>query len=161
MLEFAKGDILNFEGDLLVSPSNDAGLMGGLFCRYLCFFPNLPKQINKRTKGIVEKESKEFCSKNSVKSGDVFTTSANCLPYRYILHAITVDNYNKNCNISIIKNLCEKIIEKARELNCKTVVIPLLGIGEEKLNRDYVHNLYVNYFFEVPDIKFIVVEKED
>ena len=160
---FINKDIIDIKADIIVNASNGIGYMGGFLSRIIKI-KGIAESINYATKGAIEKESKKVLMKNKYipiilnnkKPGDIFITSANNLNAKYIIHAVTMKFPGMTTNIKIIEILLPKIIEKARELKAKSLVIPLLGTGTGKINKNKILDLYNKFFINIKDIKIII-----
>lgn len=62
-------------------------------------------------------------------------------------------------DINIVKTLLPKIIEKAYDLNVKSIAIPLLGTGKGKVNKNNVLDIYKKVFTNISDLDVIIVLK--
>ena len=148
-----QSSIIDLEADILVNASNGIGFMGGIIGRYVKF-NGVAESINFTTKGYVEKEARKAAKRNKYlpryicgyPPGDIFVTGAGSLKANYIIHAVTMRYPGMPSRIKIINKLLPKIIEKAYELNAKSIALPLLGTGTGNISREKVLDLYNNFF---------------
>ena len=68
-----------------------------------------------------------------LKAREVLVTSAGGLKEQRIICAATMEYTSMITNIEVIKELLPKICDKARELQAKTMTIPLLGTGASRV----------------------------
>lgn len=61
-------------------------------------------------------------------AGDVVVTEANNLPARYLLHAVSASEAG-SATESGIRTATQTVLERADRLECRSLVLPLLGCG--------------------------------
>lgn len=141
MIENVVGNIITIEGELLINASNGKGWMGGIIGR---FFPlkGVAETIHyadPTIEGLAKRESKKM----KVKKGDTFHTPSGKLNFpRGILHAVTMDKPGQLSDIPTIEKCLENINRFCDEHKINTVVMPLLGTGTGRLNKEDILNLY-------------------
>ena len=148
------GDIIRLSQiDAIVNPSNGVGFMGGIIGKFIKL-SGIAESIQYKTKGTVEAESKKACKKNKfvprifcgLNKGDIFITSAGNLPYKYIIHAVTVKYPGFSSDYNTIEKLLPKIIDKCKQFNVKSVAIPLLGTGVGGLSEEIILKMMTDFF---------------
>lgn len=154
------GDITDIDTDIIVNASNGIGYMGGILGR-LISFRGVAESIHYKTKGVVEKEAKTICKNKRFKPGEIFVTGAGNLNAKYVIHAVTMYYPGMKTNIDVIKILLPRIIEEARKLKVSSIVIPLLGTGTGRVDKQKVLQLYEDYFKDISDIKVIISYIDD
>ena len=163
--KIVKGDITDFEVDVIINASNGIGYMGGFIGKYKKL-NGVAESIHYKTKGIVEKEAKTACNykcfliwrvSGGIRAREIFVTSAGGLRAKYIIHAVTMAYPGMITNIEVIKELLPKICEKVRELKAKTIAIPLLGTGTGRVTKEDVLKLYNEFFANVHDIDITII----
>ncbi|ARC83189.1 phosphatase [Clostridium argentinense] len=158
-----KGNITDLKADIIVNASNGIGYMGGTIGRFFQL-NGVAESIHYVTEGKVEKEAKIAAKKNKYlprflcghKPGEIFITGAGNLNASYIVHAVTMHYPGMSANIDIVKILLPKILFKSRELNAKSLVLPLLGTGTGRIPKNEIIKLYEDFFTDINDIDIIV-----
>lgn len=159
------GDITEMEVDIIVNASNGIGYMGGTIGKHKKLI-GVAEAIHFKTQGEVEKEAIAKCRKSrfiprritgGFKAGSVFTTKAGSLSAKYILHAVTMPFPGMKTDIGVVKELLPEIFRVARELEAKTIAIPLLGTGTGGVNKQDVLELYKEYLGNIEDMHVSVV----
>lgn len=153
-----KGDITEANVDIIINASNGVGYMGGTLGKYIKL-PGVAESIHYKSKGSIEKEAKLICKTDDYSEGDIFVTSSGNLPSKCILHAVTMKKPGSKSNIKTIETLLPRIIYKARELNAKSVAIPLLGTGTGGLSKKEILGIYSKVFSIILDLDIIVYTK--
>lgn len=143
MIECINGTIPYVKGDLLVNAANGRGWMGGLLGRFV--------KLNGVAESIhyadlsIEKTTKVLFRRNKARSGDVIHTSAGRLEYiNGILHAVTMNWPGQKSSLNTVERCLENIVAYCNENDIKTAVIPLLGTGTGRLEKNAVLALYKN-----------------
>jgi O-acetyl-ADP-ribose deacetylase (regulator of RNase III) len=112
-----QGDIANQEADALVNAAGTSLQMGSGVAGALLRGANGP--INE-----------EATSKGPVDLGGVAVTDAYDLAAEYVLHAAAMPHYgNGRATSESIRDATRNTLEKADELGCESLVIPILGTG--------------------------------
>jgi O-acetyl-ADP-ribose deacetylase (regulator of RNase III) len=150
------GKIEEQEVDAIVNASNGIGWMGGIIGKHVKL-PGVAESLHYATNGEVEKEAKEFLKNNKCKRGDIFITSAANLKAKYIIHAVTMNFPGQKSDLATIEILLLKIIKKIKELDLKTIAIPLLGAGTGRIPEEKVISLYEKYFKYIDYVDVIIV----
>ena len=152
------GDICGAVCDAIVNASNGIGFMGGaLGIRKK--LSGVAESIHFVTQGQVEKEAKVICRNYSLvglRPGSVFVTNAYNLNCRYVIHAVTMRYPGTLASMKTVRQLLPLILEQARELNLKSITLPLLGTGTGGLKDKKVLELYTEFFADVDDIDVCV-----
>lgn len=151
-------DIAKIKADAIINASNGIGYMGGFIGRYIKL-NGVAESLHYASNGFIEKAAKKQCSLNSYNPGDIFVTTADKLNTKYIIHAVTMKKPGSKSDINIVKTLLPKIIEKACDLNVKSIAIPLLGTGTGKVNKNNVLDIYKKVFTNIFDLDVIIVLK--
>lgn len=117
-IKIIQGNILDFEGDAIVNPSNIALKGGGGLCGQI-FEAAGDKEL---TKACTEIDYCEF--------GDAVVTPGFKLPVKYIIHTATPvygDHYGNEADI--LKSCYWESLRRAEELNIISIAFPLLSTG--------------------------------
>mgnify|MGYP000116422264 CR=1 FL=1 len=149
-----RGDILKEKVDTIVNPANVLLKMGG----------GLAKKIKQKGGKIIEKEAIE---KGKIEVGEAIFTTSGKLPFKYIIHAATVDEKFKS-DYGIIRNCMKNIYKLVDKLGIKSISFPALGCGTGKLKSNEVARIMVEetmiYFskkFNLEEINFVLYKKID
>ena len=152
------GDICDAACDAIVNASNGIGFMGGaLGIRKK--LSGVAESIHFVTQGQVEKDAKAICKKHSLiglRPGSVFVTRAYNLNCHYVIHAVTMRYPGTLASMKAVRQLLPLVLEQARELNLKSIALPLLGTGTGGLSNKKVLDLYTDFFANVDDIDVCV-----
>lgn len=153
MLVYKKGDITFATEDIVVNAANGIGWMGGILGR-VHKFHGIAESIHYTTKGQVEKEIRKkgriYCP------GEVFFTQGYGIGKIGILHAVTMLLPGCLARKKMIRKLCPKILEMARQKNAKSIALPYLGCGTGRLKPEEVKEIYEEYFGNIADLKVTV-----
>ncbi|MCM3603110.1 macro domain-containing protein [Robertmurraya korlensis] len=141
MIEYIKGTIPYIKGDILVNAANGRGWMGGILGRFIKL-NGVAESIHYADPSI-EKITKALFRRNKARSGDVIHTTSGKLFYpEGILHAVTMNWPGTKSSIDTVNQCLDNILVYCNENNIETVVIPLLGTGTGRLNKNTVLALY-------------------
>ncbi|WP_436343690.1 macro domain-containing protein [Natronorubrum sp. FCH18a] len=112
-----QGDIANQEADALVNAAGTSLRMGS----------GVAGSLRRNANGPINQEAIE---KGPVDLGDVAVTDAYDLEAEYVIHAAAMPHYGDGRATSeSIRIATRKSLEKADELGCESIVIPILGTG--------------------------------
>lgn len=112
-----QGDIANQEADALVNAAGTSLRMGS----------GVAGSLRRNANGPINEEAME---KGPVDLGDVAVTDAYDLDAEYVIHAAAMPHYGDGRATSeSIRTATRKSLEKADELGCESIVVPILGTG--------------------------------
>lgn len=152
------GDICDCVCDAIVNASNGVGNMGGRLGIHRKL-AGVAESIHYVTQGQVEKEARAICREHSLmgfRPGSVFVTQAYNLNCRYVIHAVTMRYPGSRASMKVVQELLPLVLEQARQLNLRSIAMPLLGTGTGGLNNQKVLDLYTEFFADVDDIDVCV-----
>ncbi|MFW6008417.1 MAG: macro domain-containing protein [archaeon] len=113
----------------------------------------------KRAGGIqIQDEAYYRCKLKNYQPGDIYITNAGDLPYKKILHLITMKNPGGPTSLEIVKQCLLRLIKVCEIHNIKKIAIPALGTGVGMLPKSEVANIYIDILEPVEDIEFHVVD---
>lgn len=159
MIEYITGTIPDIKGDMLVNAANGRGWMGGLLGRFIKL-NGVAESIHYADPSI-EKISKSLFRRNKARSGDVIPTISGKLEYPDgILHAITMNWPGRKSSLDTIEQCLENIVTYCNKHKIKTVIIPLLGTGTGRLNKNDVISLYKKKLEDSSTIFKVVLAKD-
>ncbi|MFC7216160.1 macro domain-containing protein [Saliphagus sp. GCM10025334] len=112
-----QGDIANQEADALVNAAGTSLQMGS----------GVAGALRRGANGPINEEA---VSKGPVDLGGVAVTDAYDLDAEYVIHAAAMPHYGGGRATSeSIRDATRNTLEKADELGCESLVIPILGTG--------------------------------
>lgn len=110
-------DITKYEGDAIVNSLGVDGRVKGLLCKAI-----LNAADSKELTSIINSKTKN-------KVGDIFVTKGYNLCAYNIIHVVSPFKEKDDKNNTNLKKIYESIINKAIELNYKSIALPFLGTG--------------------------------
>lgn len=112
-----QGDIASQSADVLVNAAGTSLQMGS----------GVAGALRRGANGPINEEA---VSKGPVDLGEVAVTDAYDLDADYVIHAAAMPHYGDGRATSeSIRDTTRNALEKADELNCESLVIPILGTG--------------------------------
>lgn len=112
-----QGDIANQEADALVNAAGTSLRMGS----------GVAGSLRRNANGPINEEAME---KGPVDLGDVAVTDAYDLDADHVIHAAAMPHYGDGCaTAESIRSATRRLLEKADELGCNSIVVPILGTG--------------------------------
>lgn len=142
------GDITKAKADVIVNAANGVGPMGG----------GVAYAIKCAGGKIIEEEAKHICKKTDPQVGDVYVTTAGNLDAKYVFHAVTMKNPAERSNIDIVIKCLKTLVEKARTMNVKTMVIPALATGVGGVSKRDVAVAFREILGNIEDIDITVMD---
>ncbi|MGI6485116.1 MAG: macro domain-containing protein [Tepidanaerobacteraceae bacterium] len=142
------GDITQADTDVIVNAANGIGPMGG----------GVAYAIKKAGGKIIEDEAIRVCKRNDPKVGDVYVTTAGNLKAKYVFHAVTMKYPAEPSNVQIVQKCLKSIIQKARELKVKSMVIPALATGVGGVSKKDAAMVFRQILADVKDIEITVMD---
>ncbi|RLE54862.1 MAG: macro domain-containing protein [Thermoprotei archaeon] len=115
-IDVVLGDITKLEVDAVVNPANTLMIMGGGVAGAI-----------KRVGG--EEIEKEAMKQAPVPIGRAIATTAGKLPAKYVIHTPTVERPGMRASIENVVKAVRAALEKADELNVKSIAFPGMGTG--------------------------------
>lgn len=116
-----QGDITQVKADAVVNPANSLGEMGGGVAGAL------------RRAGGAEIE-KEAMSKAPIPVGEAVYTAAGLLPFRYVIHAPTMEKPGEPTTIENIRKATLAAVLCADSYGVKVLAIPGMGTGVGRIS---------------------------
>lgn len=112
-----QGDIAARSADALVNAAGTSLRMGS----------GVAGALRRAANGQINEEA---ISKGPVELGDVAVTDAYSLDAEYVIHAAAMPHYGDGrATAKSVRNATRNALEKADELECESIVIPILGTG--------------------------------
>lgn len=112
-----QGDIASQSADVLVNAAGTSLQMGS----------GVAGALRRGANGPINEEA---ISKGSIDLGDIAVTDAYDLTAEYVIHAAAMPHYgNGRATAESIREATQNALKKAEELECESLVIPILGTG--------------------------------
>ena len=112
-----QGDIAAERADALVNAAGTSLRMGS----------GVAGALRRGANGPINEEAME---KGPVELGEVAVTDAHDLPAEYVIHAAAMPHYGDGrATTDSIRRATRNSLEKADELGCESIMIPILGTG--------------------------------
>lgn len=153
MLTIIQGDITKVQTDAkyIVNASNGFGIM-----------PSGVAGAIKNAGGLsIEFDAFRKCFLNIKRPGSLFVTHAGSLPFRHVIHLVTMVFPGMPSKLTNIEKCLHSLIEYSRANHIQKVALPALGTGVGSLNKKEVAELYKNLLGLAHDIEFIVIDKDE
>ncbi|GAB6440229.1 Appr-1-p processing protein [Bacillus cereus] len=112
--------------------------------------------IKKAGGRTIELEAVKTCLLQNPKSGDVYVTKAGELPYKNIVHLVTMKLPGMPSNYKTIEKCLTSLVTYCRQNDISKIALPGLGTGVGKLDKKKVSNIYKQILEPVEDIDFVV-----
>ncbi|ADL07645.1 macro domain-containing protein [Thermosediminibacter oceani] len=142
------GDITKAEADVIVNAANGLGPMGG----------GVALAIKKAGGKVIEDEAIRICKETDPRPGDVYVTTAGGLRAKYIFHAVTMKRPAEPSSVEIVRKCLQSLLEKARQMGIKSMVLPALATGVGGVPKKDVARVYREILGEVKDIDITVMD---
>lgn len=142
------GDITKAEADVIVNAANGIGPMGG----------GVAYAIKKAGGKIIEDEAIKVCRETDPQPGDVYVTTAGKLKAKYVFHAVTMKYPAEPSSVEIVKKCLVSLLNKARQMSVKSMVIPALATGVGGVPKKDVAAAFKEILGEVKDIDITVMD---
>lgn len=149
MIKAFRGDLTKVTGvDYIVNAANGLGPMG----------TGIAGAIRRAGGQVIQDEATLICSKHNYQPGDLYITTAGRLPYKKIIHLVTMKYPGGVTSYEIVEKCLKNLISYCRLMNIKKVALPALGTGVGRLEREKVAKIFKEILGPVEDIEFLVVD---
>ncbi|WP_422443561.1 macro domain-containing protein [Thermoanaerobacterium sp. DL9XJH110] len=142
------GDITKAEADVIVNAANGIGPMGD----------GVAYAIKKAGGKIIEDEAIKVCRETDPQPGDVYVTTAGKLKAKYVFHAVTMKYPAEPSSVEVVKKCLVSLLNKARQMSVKSMVIPALATGVGGVPKKDVAAAFKEIMGEVKDIDITVMD---
>ncbi|TYP56727.1 macro domain-containing protein [Thermosediminibacter litoriperuensis] len=142
------GDITKAEADVIVNAANGLGPMGG----------GVALAIKKAGGKVIEDEAVRVCREMDPQPGDVYVTTAGGLKAKYVFHAVTMKKPAEPSSVEIVRKCLQSLLEKARQMGVKSMVLPALATGVGGVPKKDVARVYREILGGVKDIYITVMD---
>jgi O-acetyl-ADP-ribose deacetylase (regulator of RNase III) len=150
-MKFIKGDITKAKADVIVNAANGMGPMGG----------GVALAIRRAGGKVIEDEAIRVCQSQDPKVGDVYVTTAGKLDAKYVFHAVTMKRPAEPSSAAIVEQCLKSIINKAREMNVKSIAIPALATGVGGVSKKEAARVFSEVLSKVSDLDITVLDISD
>jgi O-acetyl-ADP-ribose deacetylase (regulator of RNase III) len=148
MMKAVLGDITKSEADVIVNAANGIGPMGG----------GVAYAIKKAGGKIIEEEAIKVCKQIDPNVGEVYVTTAGNLKAKHVFHAVTMKYPAEPSDIDTVRQCLKSILQKAREMGVKSLVIPALATGVGGIPKKDVAMAFREILGDVKDIEITAMD---
>lgn len=148
MIKAYRGDLTKVQGvEYIVNAANALGPLGSGIAGAI-----------RRAGGVsIQDEAFLKCSQVDYQPGDIYTTKAGTLPYKQVIHLVTMKNPGGETSLEIVEKCLKNLVAYCDVVNIKRIALPALGTGVGKLDLKEVANLFKKYLTD-SDVEFYVVD---
>jgi O-acetyl-ADP-ribose deacetylase (regulator of RNase III) len=149
MISAIRGDLTKLEGvDYICNAANGVGPMGSGIAGAI-----------RRAGGVsIQDAAFLMCSKADYQPGDTYFTHAGTLPYKKVIHLVTMKNPGGTTSYEIVEQCLRSLIQICDILDIKKIALPALGTGVGMLDRKKVATIFKEILGPVENIEFLVVD---
>lgn len=97
------------------------------------------------------------CRKNDPQPGEYYTTRAGTLPYKGVIHLVTMKQPGGPTSLLVVEKCLKNLIKYCQIMNINKVALPALATGIGGLNKIDVAKIYKDLLTDI-DIEFLVVD---
>lgn len=149
LIKSIKGDITGIKGvDYIVNAANGVGIMG----------TGVAGAIRRAGGYVIQQEAVILCVRQRFQPGDFYVTNAGTLPYKGVIHLVTMSYPGGKTSYEIIGRCLKNLISFCRIKRIKRVALPALGTGVGKLDPHKVAEIFRDNLSNVNDVEFWVVD---
>lgn len=152
MIKAYKSDITKLEDiEYICNAANAVGPMGA----------GVAGAIRRAGGDSIQMEAFKICKRNNIIEGEVYVTKAGTLPYKNIVHLVTMKQPGGNTSYNIIRKCLQNLIILCKAHGITKIALPALGTGIGGLHKDIVASIFIENLNIVPDIEFHIVDIDD
>lgn len=149
MIKVHLGDLTKFEGvDYICNAANGIGPMGR----------GIAGAIKRAGGEEIQRDAYRVCKSQDPQVGDVYTTVAGTLPYKAIIHLVTMKVPGGPTSLEVVVNCLRSLIEYCKNNNIDKVALPALSTGVGGLDKEQVAKIFKAILGTAPSIEFNVVD---
>jgi len=146
------GDLTKVEGvEYIGNAANGIGPMGG----------GVAAAIRRAGGRTIEEEAIRVCQAQDPQPGDLYVTGAGTLPFRGVIHLVTMKQPAGQTSYAIVRQCLERLVAHCREHGIQNVALPALGTGVGGLDKGEVAKLFREVLEPVADVEFMVVDIDE
>lgn len=152
MIKAMLGDITKVTGvDYIVNAANGIGPLGR----------GVALAIKNAGGKEIQDDAYKQCSDLDPQRGDVYFTTAGKLPYKNIVHLVTMKRPGGPTSFVVVRKCLETLVETCREENITKIALPALSTGVGGLDKEEVANIFKEVLEPISDIEFVVVDIDE
>lgn len=149
MIRAFAGDITKLtDVDYICNAANGIGVMGG----------GVAGAIARAGGQEIVQDAIRVCREQNPREGDLYVTTAGKLPYKAVLHLVTMKSPGSRARYDTVRNCLYSLIRYCRQHQIRKVALPALGTGVGGLDYREVANIYRDLLGTIEDIEFLVVD---
>lgn len=149
MIKAVNGDITKLQGvPYICNAANGIGPMGG----------GVAAAIRRTGGKEIEAEAIKVCKEQNPMPGDLYVTNAGTLPFKGIIHLVTMKEPAGPTSYDIVKKCLQHLVSYCQDRGILKVALPALGTGVGKLDKAKVAEIFKEVLEPVSDIEFLVVD---
>lgn len=149
MIRTALGDITRIpDVEYICNAANGVGPMGS----------GVAGAIRRAGGAIIQDEAYRVCRQFNPQAGTLYETSAGRLPYRGVIHLVTMKRPGGYTDYNIVRSCLRSLKEFCFMHGVKSVALPALGTGVGRLDPKVVAEIFVQELAPVPSTLFVVTD---
>lgn len=149
MIKAMIGDLTKVEDvDYIVNAANGIGPMGR----------GIAGAIKRAGGSDVERDAYKQCRELDPQTGDVYFTAAGRLPYKKIIHLVTMKEPGGPTSYEVVRECLETLVEVCKTRDIKRVALPALSTGVGGLDKGQVASIFKKVLSPIEDIEFLIVD---
>lgn len=148
MLSAQLGDITKANVDYICNAANGIGPMGR----------GVAGAIRNAGGNSIQYEAFKVCKEVNPREGEVYVTNAGSLPYKKIIHLVTMKSPGGPTSNNIVRLCLLNLIHFCNLYNITSVALPALGTGVGGLDKKEVADIYKEVLSDNNYINFLVVD---
>jgi len=151
MIKTIVGDITTIECvDYIVNAANGIGPMGR----------GVAGAIRRAGGKDVEKDAFRVCKKEDPQVGEVYVTTAGKMPYKAVIHVVTMKTPGGPTSYQIVRDGLQNLIIHCRLNGIDKIALPAFGTGVGGLDKKMVAEIFIEELRVLEDILFYVVDPD-
>jgi O-acetyl-ADP-ribose deacetylase (regulator of RNase III) len=152
VIKAVRGDITKLQDVYYIcNAANGIGPMGG----------GVAAAIRRAGGKEIEAEAIKVCKEQNPMPGDLYVTNAGKLPFKKVIHLVTMKEPAGPTSYDIVKTCLEHLVSYCQEHGIDKVALPALGTGVGNLDKTKVADIFKEVLEPVKDIEFIVVDIDE
>lgn len=148
-MRVALGDITKVVGvEYICNAANGTGPMGA----------GVAGVIRRAGGKVIEKDAFRVCKLNDPQEGSLYLTVPGSLPFRGIIHLVTMKNPGGETSYDIVRSCLRSLVQFCRASGIGSVALPALGTGVGGLSPMLVAQIYIQELANIVETDFLVVD---
>jgi len=113
----------------------------------------------KRAGGVeIERDAIRVCKEIDPQEGDIYPTIAGTLPFKQIIHLVTMKHWGSRSKLSTVEKCLQNLIHFCHNNEVNKIALPALGTGVGRLGNLDVCKIYKKILGPVEDVEFHIVD---